>query len=130
MDKRSSVATAASLSTEQESQGQTCSRPLEWPWEVSVSLVVYGWAQLLPIPGSTFAADGMFCLLADVRLVHLGSQLAFWAIKGSQSRGKLSFASSTRQQEIGNSIQETTLYSKKGCGGKAMRPTDLKVTEC
>ena len=70
---------------------------LEWPWEMSVSLVVYGWAQLLPIPGSTFAADGMLCLLADVRSVHLGSQLAFWAIKGSQSQGKLSLASLTRQ---------------------------------
>lgn len=62
----------------------------------------------------------------DVGSVHLGSQLAFWAIKGSQSQGKLSFASSTRQQEIGNSIQETILYSKKGCGGKAVRPTDLR----
>lgn len=54
----------------------------------------------------------------DVESVHLGSQLAFWAIKGSQSQGKLSFASSTRQQEIGNSIQETIQQEglwRKGC---------------
>lgn len=45
--------------------------------------VVYGWAQLLPIPGSTIAVDGMICLLAEM----LGRCIWVHSLLSGQSKG-------------------------------------------
>lgn len=60
-------------------------------------------------PGSTMAEGGMLCLLVEMLGKHiLISPVAFWAVKGIQSQGKLiSFASSKNKQKVGNSIQVT-----------------------